>query len=273
VKLTVNPDGRLSGPASISYNTPFPCLNGAWGSAGISGVLMHTMVGNLPGTIAWFNDLAAQASAQFGIDQAGHIHQFGPIGLGWYAWHAGDANRAWYGIEHADDGNPDNPLTDLQITASAQLVECLSAFAGFPLEVTDTPMSGGYGTHVMGGAAWGGHSCPDQPPMHVRSAQRSRIIEIARSIRGGTPAPVPPPVWQEDAMRALPELRLGAAGADVRTVQGLCNARSAAAALVIDGVFGPATDADVRRVQSAGHVTVDGIVGPETWPVLMGISP
>jgi len=191
-KLIVGADGKVTGPARIEYNTPFPCVNGAWGSGAMMGVVMHTMVGNLPGTVSWFNNPTAQASAQFGIAQDGLIHQFGPIGKGWIAWHCGAGNATWYGIEHADDGNPDNPLTDAQLTASAQLVECLSAFAGFPLAVSDSTGTKGYGVHYMGGTAWGGHSCPDQPPKHVRSAQRPEILSRAQSIRTGGPVTTPP---------------------------------------------------------------------------------
>jgi hypothetical protein len=192
-KLTVGKDGKLTGPATITYNIPWPCVNGRLGVTGtMRGVLEHTMVGNLPGTIATFNDPHKQVSAHFGIAQDGHIWQFGPVGAGWEAWHAMAANLEWYGIEHADDGNPDNPLTDAQLVASAQLVECLSAFAGFPLRVTNRTDGHGYGTHSMGGAAWGGHTCPDLPPKHVRSLQRADIIALAKDIRAGAPLPWTP---------------------------------------------------------------------------------
>lgn len=179
-RLTVQADGRVTGPASIKYNDPFPCVNGTWGSGSISGVLMHTMVSELQSAAAWFNNPQAQASAHFGIAQSGEIWQFGPIGKGWIAWHAAAANRTWYGIEHADDGNPANPLTPAQITASAQLVECLSAFAAFPLQVSDSPSVKGFGWHGMGGVAFGDH--PDCPG-DVRKAQRPRIIALAMAIR------------------------------------------------------------------------------------------
>lgn len=187
-KLAVHPDGRVAGPANIKYNTPFPCVNGAFETAGMMGVVMHTMAGNLPGTIGVFNNPKVQASAHFGIAQDGEIWQFGPIGKGWAAWHAVAANRAWYGIEHADDGNPRNPLTAAQITASAQLVELLSRFAGFPLQVSDSPSVRGYGTHVMGGVAWNpdGHTCPGPGP---RAAQRGAIIALAMAIRHGAEPP------------------------------------------------------------------------------------
>lgn len=182
-RLNVGADGRVRGNAAIEYNDPFPCVNGAWGSGAMMGVVMHTMVGNLPSCITVFNNPAYQASADFGIAQDGTIHQFGPVGFGWVAWAEEAGNYSWYSIEHADDGNPDNPLTPQQIFASAQLVECLSDFADFPLKVSNRTWRKGYGVHYMGGAAWGGHSCPDLPPDHVRSRQRAAILARAEQIR------------------------------------------------------------------------------------------
>jgi hypothetical protein len=194
-KLTVDAaTGHVTGPARITYNDPFPCQNGNWGSGVMAGVLMHTMVSELPSAVSWFNDSRAQASAHFGIAEDGEIHQFGPVGKGWIAWHAAEANRTWYGIEHADNGNPGNPLTAAQITASAQLVECLSAFAGFPLQISDSPSVKGYGWHGMGGAAFGGHF---QCPGDVRKAQRPQILALAMSIRQEKPVTPPQPSVRE----------------------------------------------------------------------------
>lgn len=183
-RLKVGTDGRITGPARIGYNTPWPCESGAWGSGAMMGAVMHTMVGNLPGTIATFNNAAYQVSAHFGIAQDGSIWQFGPIGRGWMAWAEEAGNGSWYSIEHADDGHTQNPLTEAQVIASAQLLECLSAFAGFPLQVTDSTEVKGYGTHVMGGQAWGGHTCPGPGP---RAGQRTAIIALAREIRNPPP--------------------------------------------------------------------------------------
>ena len=205
-KLTVQGDGRVTGPAQIVHNDPFPCVNGSFGSGAEMGVLMHTTVSEAPSAVAWFNNPQAQASAQFIIAESGEIWQMGPIGKGWMAWHAAAANPHWYGIEHADNGNPANPLTAAQITASAQLVECLSAFAGFPLQISDSPSVKGYGWHGMGGEAFGGHfDCPG----NVRKAQRPQIIALAMSIRGG---PVTPPSvrqWVTAGQSSLAALAAG----------------------------------------------------------------
>ncbi|MGK7924162.1 MAG: N-acetylmuramoyl-L-alanine amidase [Spirulina sp.] len=54
-----------------------------------------------------------------------------------------------------------------------------------------------------------------------------------------------------------------ATGKAVRYVQ--FRARSA-----IDGIFGPNTAAAVKRYQQTNHLTVDGIVGSQTWSQLIG---
>jgi hypothetical protein len=75
--------------------------------------------------------------------------------------------------------------------------------------------------------------------------------------------------WTEKIMQQLPEVRQGAAGSVVRTVQGLCAARGHA--VTVDGVFGPVTVQAVKNVQAAAKVTADGIVGPVTWGKLLGV--
>jgi hypothetical protein len=198
-KLTVDKTtGHLTGPVKIEYNDPWPCVNGTPHVTGaMNGVVMHTMVGNLPGTIAVFNKPGFGASAHFGIAQDGTVHQFGPIGKGWEAWHAFAANKAWYGIEHADNGDPNQPLTDAQIAASAQILECLSSFAGFKLQVTDDKDIQGYAYHSME-ATWNlnHHTCPDIPPKHVRSSQRAAVVDLARKIRAAAVTPQPFPSGQ-----------------------------------------------------------------------------
>ena len=62
-------------------------------------------------------------------------------------------------------------------------------------------------------------------------------------------------------------LQQGSTGGAVKILQGGLNAKRYA--LVQDGIFGPATDAAVRQFQSDHGLTVDGIVGPQTWGALV----
>lgn len=65
----------------------------------------------------------------------------------------------------------------------------------------------------------------------------------------------------------LPELEQGAAGGYVRRLQELLNVH--AAGLDPDSDFGPLTATAVREFQARMGLTVDAIVGPNTWTALM----
>lgn len=75
--------------------------------------------------------------------------------------------------------------------------------------------------------------------------------------------------WQEAIMQQLPTVQQGATGNAVRTVQGLCVARDYP--VKVDGIFGQVTELAVKAIQHEAKVTTDGIVGAQTWPVLLGI--
>lgn len=76
--------------------------------------------------------------------------------------------------------------------------------------------------------------------------------------------PVPPPP-------AEPTLSEGATGDSVRKLQERLNAWGAK--LKVDGDFGPATLAYVKDFQEKHKLTVDGIVGPQTWKALNATPP
>ena len=282
-KLAVDAEGRVHG-ANVTWNSQWPCGNGDSGGmavpTGVSGMLVHTQVGNNPGSIAWFNNSASQASAHFCVAQDGSIVQMGPVN-GWMAWHCAAGNPNWFGCEFADNGQPSNPLTQAQVTAGAQLLELLSRpEAGrFPMQITDSPATEGLGWHGMGGAAFGGHyDCPGD----VRKAQRPQIVALAVAIRSGTapPSSTGTTGWQEAIMNALPTLQQGSADhagavmfvhraqALVKVI-GQVNSIPAAASLLVDGNFTQPTAAAVKAVQGFFGITADSIVGPVTWTHLI----
>lgn len=61
-------------------------------------------------------------------------------------------------------------------------------------------------------------------------------------------------------------LRRGMKGADVKDLQRRLGLREW-------GLFGPITDRAVRRFQASAKITVDGIVGPQTWGALDRLKP
>ncbi|MFE3037033.1 peptidoglycan-binding protein, partial [Streptomyces canus] len=75
---------------------------------------------------------------------------------------------------------------------------------------------------------------------------------------GGTP------VMPDDV--GTPTLSQGSQGEAVRKLQRLLNEHVPdLPSLAVDGIFGPATDARVQEYQRRVEITVDGVVGPQTW--------
>lgn len=76
--------------------------------------------------------------------------------------------------------------------------------------------------------------------------------------------------WTEDMVKKLPELKLKDTGEHVESLQGLLKARSHPD-VAITGKFDSKTEDAVKAVQRWGKISADGIVGQETWPVLLRV--
>lgn len=101
-------------------------------------IVLHTMVGSLEGTKAWFSNVkrSPKSSAHYGIALDGRVWRF--VREEDTAWHAGNVYKAtaplvlerkginpnWYtiGIEHEDNGDPEAERTEAMYEASAKLV-------------------------------------------------------------------------------------------------------------------------------------------------------
>jgi hypothetical protein len=84
------------------------------------------------------------------------------------------------------------------------------------------------------------------------------------------PVPVPPvPQPQEFDMSTLPNLTAGAKSDTVKSAQALLHAKFNQVGVAVDGDYGPVTVAAVEAVQHYFKLTVDGVVGPHTWAVLL----
>ena len=65
-----------------------------------------------------------------------------------------------------------------------------------------------------------------------------------------------------------PTVSLGSTGQDVKDLQVVLNATVADNSLVVDGVFGNLTKEAVMAFQKEYGLTIDGIVGDQTWAVV-----
>jgi hypothetical protein len=103
----------------------------------------------------------------------------------------------------------------------------------------------------------------------VRGLQAARRLTVDGIVGPGTwgalrgPAPAPPAAPPAGAPAGTPELRIGATGPAVVSLQRLLGVRA-------DGGFGPITLAAVLRFQAGSRLVVDGVVGPRTWAALGG---
>ncbi len=64
-------------------------------------------------------------------------------------------------------------------------------------------------------------------------------------------------------------LTFGSTGEDVKYLQRQLNIFRFGP-LVVDGIFGVVTEEAVKKFQKYYGLTVDGIVGPQTWATLQG---
>lgn len=69
-----------------------------------------------------------------------------------------------------------------------------------------------------------------------------------------------------------PTIRLGSTGDVVRRAQRALR-RTPNLGLVVDGVFGPATEMAVKEFQAGSGLASDGVVGPLTWAALPDGAP
>lgn len=189
------------------------------------------------------------------------------------SWAQAGGNGLYWSFE--TEGYPDEPLTPAQIRRLAQWHD----FLGVPDVLALQPGQRGIGTHYMGGAAWGGHSCPDQVGHEgkgPRSHQRADILATAQAFRAragdGTsrdqPRPRPPAARFAvgRVLRYRGRLRPLMKGEDVKHVQRAVGLTGDA----VDGKYGPGTRDAVRAAQRRLHIPDDGVVGRQTVEALGG---
>jgi N-acetyl-anhydromuramyl-L-alanine amidase AmpD len=117
-------------------------------------------------------------------------------------------------------------------------------------------------TEIYGHRDYKDTLCPGDRLYGMLPQLRSEVATaLGRRVEGG-------PTQQT----AGPLLRLGDSGPDVRTAQGLLRA-AGLPGVPVDGRFDARTDAAVRAFQLAhGTEEVNGLIGGETWPLLLAVT-
>lgn len=102
----------------------------------------------------------------------------------------------------------------------------------------------------------------------------SEVVAV-RPVENSAPATTTPEKAENEAQTEsvvydMKTLRVGSKGTQVQVLQYLLNHTTDYTSGKVDGVFGTKTLAAVRQYQEANGLTVDGIVGKNTWKKLLG---
>lgn len=112
------------------------------------------------------------------------------------------------------------------------------------------------------GARWGGDYHGRTDPMHFEFCGEGVFNPLASRT---DPIPIPIPSTPTPDVSVLPPtLQYGSRGEDVKRLQRI---------IMVDGIFGKATEEAVKEFQRGADLEVDGICGPETWSKLLQTTP
>jgi peptidoglycan hydrolase-like protein with peptidoglycan-binding domain len=202
------------------------------------------------------------SSAHFDVDGAGSVAQY--VKVDEYAWAVGntEGNQFSISIEMCNSTlSPDWQVSATTWQAAARLAGWLFAF-----EIGARPDSNNFFQHDH----WSATGCPGPYIASIwgqvmAAAQAAYDSFVGHS--SPTPAPTPTPVSPPSSV-----LSLGSKGAAVSAMQAELNAKGFGP-VVVDGDFGPATQATLKVAQAALHLAVvDGIYGPNTQAALAAYS-
>jgi N-acetyl-anhydromuramyl-L-alanine amidase AmpD len=174
------------------------------------------------------------------------------------AWHGVAHNAYSIGVETEGCQSPPNAdrLNAYQIDMFAELMRWANTTHGIPLVLSESVTTPGLNYHRCQGGP------PTGCPCDVRVNARAEILAKA----GGkptppTPIPTPPPSTHPPYPGTL--LVDFTAGHGTATWQAQMAHRGWA--ITVDDQYGPQSAQICRQFQAEKHLSVDGIVGPQTW--------
>jgi len=196
---------------------------------------------NLPGPLA---QLGLGRDGTYYVVAAGKSNH-GGVG----SWKGVSGNSRFIGIEAENTGlSNDKPWPEVQMEAYRRGVAAILKRIGQGVE-----FCAGHKEYALPAGR------KNDPTFDMNTFR----ADVAAILNGTAPTPAPiPPI--EPSPVGRPTLRRPSTHELVRLVQ-------AKVGVVVDGDFGPKTEAGVRAFQRAHGLVPDGIVGPKTWAVLDGV--
>lgn len=225
----------------------------------VKGVICHHTVGARNGNMPSLNGLTNGVTQSNGRFLAGPLSQLG-LGRDGTLYviaagrcnHAGDGNwrgittgnSNFIGIEAENMGTPADPWPEVQLDAYVRGAAAILKNVGAP-----SSMCCGHREYAL---PPGRKSDPHTIDMEAFRANVAAVMAGTGVVRPTIPA-------ADKKQRAT--LRRGARGELVKQLQ-------RAVGVDDDGIFGPGTEAEVRRFQRDHALVPDGIVGPRSWAII-----
>lgn len=178
------------------------------------------------------------------------------------------ANPRAISIETEDDGDPNSrEWSPAQLRAINELLTWCNRVHGIPMKQCETWASPGIGYHTLFPSHWTpyrGKTCPGT----IRKEQFPWIVLAAANVPLVRPQATAKVSGRDEVTVSMPVLGLGDSGPHVAVLVGLLIAKFGSALTGRDQ-FDSHVAAAVSNVQQFFGLTVDGVVGAESWPVLL----
>lgn len=230
----------------------------------VDAIVIHHMAGNatIEAVGALFAQTSRQASSNYGIGTDGRVACYvEEENRSWATCNAGIDNRA-ITIEVANcSGEPDWKVSDKALESTIALCVDICKRYGFKLNYTGNK-NGNLHMHKWYAAT----GCPG-----AYLASKFQYIANEVNKRLGENIEPSKPVVNSGCTLNLPVLHRGSEGESVKALQILLIGKGySCGGWGADGDFGLATEEAVRKFQRDNGLTMDGIVGTETWSKLLG---
>ncbi|HUI95804.1 MAG TPA: N-acetylmuramoyl-L-alanine amidase [Xanthobacteraceae bacterium] len=243
LKVAEQPGWRTRGRAEMGTVKGVMCHHTAGSAHGIMpslGVITNGR-SDLPGPLA---QLGLGRDGTFFVVAAGRCNHAGR-GM-WQGISTGNSN--FIGIEAENTGGANDPWPSVQLDAYRRGVAAILKKIG-----ANPIMCCGHKEYALP------HGRKDDPSFDMIEFRN----QVASILAGTAPEPVIIPNVDADGR---PTLRRGARGDLVRQIQNDLK-------VMVDGVFGPGTEAALRQFQRDHGLVPDGIAGPRTWASLDAVAP
>jgi len=257
--LTSSSGNKVAKPPVVTSHQS-PNYNSRNGTPIDAVIIHHTASDNCSGTLSWFKNPDAKASAHYVIDKDGTIYQM--VGDEKRAWHAGtsaipgspgDVNSRSIGIEIVNKGDGKTPFTDAQYAALSQLTAHLQQTYNIPQK------------NILGHR----DVAPGRKVDPADNFDWNRLWDGMKAAGGTAPAPTPTSAKPLEGMK-VPSSNLQRGSTNKAEVELLQKAlvklgyMTQAQMNTGPGTFGPATEAALKSFQKANGLVADGLYGPNT---------